>query len=190
MCWVVTGGVFISAVVPLSSHFRVQGLKRVANASLAARAAWTACASVQVPNHCLPSMRLPFGAAVTYPVGTFPASASDLAGVQASLVIQLPVPVLHHGVLAVCQKRMSLSGLGSVASIEAVRASFFAVCTADDPRIPLMPILTLPCYNLVAADCVVMCCAFVLVTEFSSYSRVFGSKRVVLADIVIVTVRT
>ena len=127
---------------------------------------------------------------MTYPVGNLPASASDVAGVQASLVIQLPIPVLHHWVLAVCQKRMSLLALGSVASIEAVRAAAFAIGATADPCIPFMPILTLPSYNLIAADCVVMCCVLVLVTELSSYSRLFGSKRIVLADFVIGTVRT
>ena len=135
-------------------------------------------------------MRLTSGTAMTYPVDLLMASAPDLVGVQTSLVIHLFVPVLLHWMLAVCQKRVLLSGLTSVADIEAFRASSFAMRAFANSRIPLMPILTLPCYNLTTAGCVVMCCALVFVTELSSYSRMFGSKRVVLTNVSVGTVRT
>ena len=183
MSWVVTGRSYILVVVPLSSHFRVQGLKRIADASLVARAAWTAIAIINVPNPCLPSVRLLSRTAMTYPVGHFIASASDFAGIQTSLVVQVFIPVLLHWMLAVCQKRVLLFGVGSVASVVADRASFSAACATVDRSLPLMSMLTIPYHNLAAADCVVTSSAWIFVAELGSYGGVFSGKRVVLTDI-------
>ena len=119
---------------------------------------------------------------MTYPVCLFLASASDFPGIQAYLGIQLPVPILQHWVLAVCQKRMLVFWLGSAASSEADRASGFATCAIPDRSLPLMLMLTFPYHNLAAADCVVVSSAWVLVAELGSNSEVIYGKRVVLTD--------
>ena len=79
----------------------MQGLERIADASLAARAAWAAMAIRHIADCGLPSVRLPLGALMAYPVGFDAASASDLAGIQPCLAILLPIPLLDHRVLAV-----------------------------------------------------------------------------------------
>ena len=67
----------VAGVVPFSSHFREQGLKRIACASFVTRAAWTAMAQIQGARACSPSVRLPIGTTVADPVAHFFTSASD-----------------------------------------------------------------------------------------------------------------
>ena len=113
---------------------------------------------------------------MTYPVDNSIASASDFAGVQAGLVVQVLIPVLFHWMLAVCQKRVLLFGLGPVANGVADRAASSASCAVLDCSIPFMSMLTLPCDNLAAFGSVVMCSSWVLVTELGSNHRSLGGK--------------
>ena len=105
--WVVLRCANIAAVVPVSSHFRAQGMQGVASTSFAARAAWTAVAHVQsaraihVTSACLPPVRLPIGTTMADPVTYFPTPACDDFWVQAFFIVHLRVPVLHHCMLAV-----------------------------------------------------------------------------------------
>ena len=87
--WVVSRCAGVAGVVPLSSHFREQGQKRIAYASFVTRAAWTAVAHIQGARPCLPSVRPPLGTAMADPVAHFVTSASDYVGVQAFFGVQL-----------------------------------------------------------------------------------------------------
>ena len=78
---------------------------------------------------------------------------------------------------------MLLFGLGSVAGVEAERASFSATCATVNRSLPLMPMLTITYYNLAVTDCVVTSRAGILLAELSSNIGVFGGKRVVLTNI-------
>ena len=75
--------------------------------------------------------------------------------------------------------------LGLTVNGEASRAAMFATCATADLHLPFMSILTFPYDNLVAADCVVMCSARVLVAELGSYGGVLDGKRVVLTDVLV-----
>ena len=90
-------------------------------------------------------------------------------------MVELPVPLLHHWMLTVCQDRLSYLGLCCLGKIEAVwTASFMSACTIFDSSFPCVLMLTLPRHNLVTAEHVVMCSALVLVTQLGSNGRGFG----------------
>ena len=144
-----------------------------------AKAARASASTVHVCDSGLPSVRLFPGTTVADPVGFDAAPAGDLAGIQACLVIQLPVPVLLHAVLAFCYDRMTLLRLLAVLC-STDRAAAFLACATVDLRIPLMPMLTLPNHRITAASYVVVCSAWVLATELSRNSRSLGGKGVVL----------
>ena len=77
---------------------------------------------------------------------------------------------------------MLLLRLGPFA-IEAGRAAVSATCATVDRRLPLMSMLTIPYFNLAAADCVVMSSTWVLVAKLGSYDGVLDGKRVVVTDV-------
>lgn len=137
----------------------------------------------------MPSVRLLFGATQADPVGFDAALACDLAWVQACLVIQVPVPPLHHWVITVCQDRVLLTRL-LVALCSTDRAARFPARAVVNLGIPFMPMLTNPGHSRTAASHIIMCSARVLVTELSSNSRVFGGKRVMLTKSFVGAVRT
>ena len=124
----------------------------------------------------MPSVRLLSGTTVADPVGFDTTLAGNLVGVQACLGIQLPVPVLHHWVLAVCHNRLALVRLLAVLC-STYRAAAFVARAVVNGCLPFTPVLTLPNHNLPAAGHVVVCSAWVLVTELSNNIRVFGGKE-------------
>ena len=63
-------------------------------------------------------MRLLSGTTTADPVGFDVALAGDLAWVLACLVIQVPVPPLHHWVAPFCQDRLTLPLLAAFSSTD------------------------------------------------------------------------
>ena len=152
-----------------------QGLQRVADTSLPARAAWAAGSTKYVYDFGLPSVRLLSGTTMADPVGFDAALAGDLVGVEPCLIVQLPIPALHHWMPAFCQGRVTLLGLLAVLCTTN-RAAAFLACAAVDCGLPFMPVLTSPNQNLVAESHVLISSAWVLVTELGSNGRKSGGK--------------
>ena len=69
----------------------------------------------------MPPMRLLSGTTTTDPVGFDVALAGDPAWVQACLVIQDPVPSLHHWVAPFCQDRLTLPLLAAFSSTDSAQ---------------------------------------------------------------------
>ena len=109
--WAFIRSAGVVGVVPLSSHFWKQGLKRIACASFTARATRAARAETHATRCCLPSVKLPLWTTMADPVALFSTSACYLVGVQACFGVQLFMPEVHDRTGAVSQHRMLLLGL-------------------------------------------------------------------------------
>ena len=131
---------------------------------------------------CLPPVRLTLGAFLTNPVGLLVTVAFELAGVQTSRAICLPVPKLHDLRLTLSKDRMALLCANSLLDTVALRAPCFSVSSSADCYCPFMPKLTLPNSSLVAVDHEVVWAELILVAPLSSDSRCMCRQGVVVAN--------
>ena len=92
--------------------------------------------------------------------------------------------------LTLCEDRLSYSRLHCSPNVEAVWTAGFPHCAPGDGSISSVPMLTVPCHMLVAADHVVVCSAWVVAAELGSNGRGIGVHGVMRTDKRVGTERT
>ena len=103
----------VALVVPLSGHLWKQRLEGVALASLQSHTAWASpCATqhacVNARYSRFPFVGLTDRALVADPVGSLATAGPQLARIQSRLLIQSPIPKVHHVRLTFCQCGMAI----------------------------------------------------------------------------------